>query len=290
MPSLAEYRKKIQGVKSTRQITKAMKMVSGARFARAQRQATEARKFLAEVDKALRVACGQRSMTRELLPFFRPQAPAENIGLIVMTADKGLCGSFNSNVIKESEKFIAGAKNSRITLFAVGSKAVKFYRRRPIPLEKAYEGTFNHLTFADAESMSKDIMKAFAEKNLSRLTVVRTAFQNVIKQEVIRDVLLPVDLPPNPADGKQYRDDYLFEPGIEELMSSLVPFYLKSRLYQMLRESYQAELAARMTAMDNATRNAGELIDTITLEMNKLRQSIITRELIEIIGTNEVVK
>jgi F-type H+-transporting ATPase subunit gamma len=290
MPSLAEYRKKIQGVKSTRQITKAMKMVSGARFARAQRQATEAKKFLSEVEKALRVACSQRMMARNILPFFRPQAPAENIGLVVMTSDKGLCGSFNSNVIKESERCIAGAKNSHITLFTVGSKAVKYYRRRTIPIEKAYEGIFNHLTFADAELMSKDIMKAFAEKGLSRLMVIRTAFRNVIKQEVVRDVLLPIELPAAAADNKQYRDDYLFEPGVEELMTSLVPFYLKSRLYQMLRESYQAELAARMTAMDNATRNATELIDTITLEMNKLRQSIITRELIEIIGTNEVVK
>jgi len=290
MPSLAEYRKKIQGVKSTRQITKAMKMVSGARFARAQRQATEAKKFLAEVGKSLRVACGPRTMTRDILPFFRPQAPAENIGLIVVTADKGLCGSFNSNVIKESEKVIAGANKSRITLFAVGSKAVRHYRRRTIPIEKAYEGIFNHLTFADAELMSKDIMKAFVEKNLSRCIVIRTAFRNVIKQEVVHDVLLPIEPPVAAADTRQYRDDYLFEPGVEELMTSLVPFYLKSRIYQMLRESYQAELAARMTAMDNATRNAGELIDTITLEMNKLRQSIITRELIEIIGTNEVVK
>jgi len=288
MPSLAEYRKKIKGIKSTRQITKAMKMVSGARFARAQRLSVEARKYCTEVERlALSVAAG-KDFERETARFFASGSAKGGAGLLVVTGDKGLCGGFNSNVIRESERFLASCGTKAITFLLAGNKANEFYRRRSIPVVHAYTNMFAHLDFAHAETISRDIITAYVKSDLSEVNVIYNKFRSVIKQEVVTERILPIPLPAAPTTG--IRVDYLLEPGREELLPMLIPAYVRARVYQILRESSVAELAARMTAMDNATRNAGSLIDSITLEMNKLRQSTITRELIEIVGTNEVVK
>jgi F-type H+-transporting ATPase subunit gamma len=288
MPSLAELRKKIKGIKSTRQITKAMKISSGARFARAQRSAVAAKKYSKEFEQVIRVLTQRKEYSRGFARFFAAQNASGGTGVLVVTGDKGLCGGFNGSAIKECDRFIARHKDTPVCLLIAGLKASVYYQRRTHPIFRSYTGFFNNLAFSTAEAIGNDISKAFVEKNLSEFFVIYSRFRSIIKQEVVVEKLLPIEFPVEPATGPH--PDYIFEPAQDELLPGILPHYVHAKIYQILRDSYQAELAARMTAMENATRNAGMLIDTVTLEMNKMRQSTITRELIEIVGTNEVVK
>ena len=294
MPSLAELRKKIRGISSTRQITKAMKMVAGARFSRAARSNGDALYYQAELEKVLyaflSLAGPPRAKLQRLycLPGAAPADDAGNMGLVVIAADKGLCGDFNNAVFREADGLIK-KNGSRVTaLFAVGRKSVDHYHAATCKVRNNYQQFFNKFDFGMADKVGQDVLAAYQNEQLSSLVVVYSHFKSMIKQQVTAVRLLPIE--PVPPAGTQHRG-MLFEPiEEEEMLGTLVPMYLKARLYGMMRDSYAAELAARMRSMDNATRNAGDLIDSITLEMNKVRQAVITRELAEIIATNEVVK
>jgi F-type H+-transporting ATPase subunit gamma len=295
MPSLAELRKKIKGISSTRQITKAMKMVAGARFRRAGRQRSDAVYYQAELEKVLfaflSMAGPPRGKLARLYTIANTEKSADSTGkagMFVIAADKGLCGDFNNAILRETDGFIKKNAQRVTVLFAIGRKSVDHYKNSAIKRKYEYQHFFNKFDSGMAETTGQELYKAYQEENLSEIIVVHSHFKSMIKQQVSSLRLLPIEVVP--PQGNSYRS-MLCEPSDEEMMlHKLIPMYLNARLYAALRDSFTAELAARMRAMDNATRNAGGLIDSITLEMNKVRQAVITRELAEIIATNEVVK
>ncbi|MBN2035312.1 MAG: ATP synthase F1 subunit gamma [Chitinispirillaceae bacterium] len=294
MPSLSELRKKIRGISSTRQITKAMKMVAGARFSRAARANTDASYYQSELEKVLFaflfLAGSPKAKLANLyrMPGTEKVKDAGNVGLMVITADKGLCGDFNNSTMREADAFLKKNGDRVKAFFAVGKKAAEHYRNTSCGRKHQYAQFFNKFDFGMADKIGQDVLKAYQEEQLTTLTVVFSHFKSMMKQQVNSTRLLPIE--PVQPGGMLYRC-MTYEPlDEEEVLATLIPMYLKGRLYSMMRDSYAAELAARMRAMDNATRNAGNLIDTITLEMNKVRQAVITREIAEIIATSEVVK
>jgi F-type H+-transporting ATPase subunit gamma len=294
MPSLSELRKKIKGISSTRQITKAMKMVAGARFSRAARANSDANYYQSELEKVLfaflSLAGPPRAKFQRLycIPGAAPAEDAGNIGLIVIAADKGLCGDFNNAIMREADGILKRNGKRVTALFAVGRKSVEHYKSAACKNKHDYAQFFNKFDFSMADKIGQEVLKAYQDGQLTSLYVVYSHFKSMIKQQVARVRLLPVE--PVPPQGTLHRC-MMYEPlEEEEVLQTLVPMYLKARIYAMMRDSFAAELAARMRAMDNATRNAGELIESITLEMNKVRQAVITREIAEIIATNEVVK
>ena len=292
MPSLSELRRKIKGVTSTRQITKAMKMVAGARFARAQRQMVEARSFANGLEKMLgeflQISKPTANVSRLIAVEGSRGAAAQRIGLVAVAGDKGLCGDFNNKVMRETDRLIRAHQPQLRVMFVIGRKLCGHFRSLSFPAYKEYIGVFSRLEFGAAERIGQDILQQYLELELTEVQVTSGSFQSMIKQQIKSTRLLPVAVSvPGPVACR----DMLYEPVDEdELLRSFVPFYIKARLYALLCESFTAELAARMWAMDNATNNADTLIDKIRLEMNKVRQAVITREIAEIIGTNEVVK
>ena len=299
MPSLAELRKKIKGISSTRQITKAMKMVAGARFSRAARQMNEARYYEAEIGKLLSdfllIAGRPRGRFASFYSSsvsFGADVRRGKTGIIVVAADKGLCGDFNNGILREADGYCKKNGDRVAVLVAVGRKAAEHYKNASVPHKIVHQQFFNRFDFSTADAIGQEVVKLYFEENLSEYTVVHSHFKSMIKQQLTVTKLLPFDAAITAAAP---RDSLvrctMIEPSEEEAMlQALLPMYIKAKLYGILRESFTAELAARMRAMDNATRNAGSLIDSITLEMNKVRQSVITREIAEIIATNEVVK
>ena len=295
MPSLSELRKKIKGISSTRQITKAMKMVAGARFARAARAMSDALYYQAELEKVLYEFLALAGTPRgRFASLYRmpgaaaPETAGRKVGLVVVAADKGLCGDFNNSILRTADQYLRTNGDRVAALFAIGRKSVEHYRNTKVAHKVDHQQFFNMFDFSMAEKIGQDAMQFYQDEHLSELTVVHSHFKSRIKHELTVTRLLPV----TPAAPK----DTLFkgtmiEPKDEEaVLQALLPMYLQAKLYGIMRDSFAAELAARMSAMDNATRNAGSLIDSITLEMNKVRQAVITRELAEIIATNEVVK
>jgi F-type H+-transporting ATPase subunit gamma len=295
MPSFAELRKKIKGITSTRQITKAMKMVAGARFARAGRQMNDARYYQEEVEKMLggfvSLAGAPKGKFASLCTGSGDMAvksPKSKTGLMVVAADKGLCGDFNNGILREADQYLKNNDGRVAVLFAIGRKAVEHYKNAPMARKVEYQQFFNRFDFSTADMIGKEALKLYFEEGLCGYTVVHSHLKSRIKQQLTVTKLLPVE-PSAPKDAL-FRCTMIEPAEEEEVLQALVPMYLKAKIYSILRDSFAAELAARLSAMDNATRNAGTLIDTITLEMNKVRQAMITRELAEIIATNEVVK
>jgi F-type H+-transporting ATPase subunit gamma len=294
MPSLSEFRKKIKGVSSTRQITKAMKMVAGARFGRAARSMNDALYYQAELEKVTNAYLALLGAGRAggLFSLFRSatvaKPPVNKIGLVVVAADKGLCGDFNNAMLRSADHYLAEKGGAVKVLIAVGRKSVEHYRKSSVPVKTEHAQFFNRFDFGMADTIGQEAMSLFLEQGLDELVVIRSHFKSMIKQELTVERLLPIE-PVVPADTA-YRGTITEPEDEQEILQTLLPMYLKARFYGILRDSYTAELAARMRAMDNATRNAGTLIDSITLEMNKVRQALITREIAEIIATNEVVK
>ena len=295
MPSLAELRKKIKGVTSTRQITRAMKMVAGARFARAGRQMNDARYYQEEVEKLLSgfialtgTPKGKFASLCTVPGDMAARSPKSKTGLMVVAADKGLCGDFNNGILREADQYLRENGGRVAVLFAIGRKAGDHYKNPAVARKVVYQQFFNRFDFGIADAIGKEALRIYFEEELSGITVVHSHLKSRIKQQLSITRLLPVE-PSAPKDAL-FRCTMIEPAEEEEVLQALVPMYIKAKLYGILRDSFAAELAARLSAMDNATRNAGTLIDTITLEMNKVRQAMITRELAEIIATNEVVK
>ena len=295
MPSLAELRIKIKGITSTRQITKAMKMVAGARFARAGRQMNDARYYQEEVEKLLNgfvslagVPEGKFASLCTVPGDREATSPKSKSGLMVVAADKGLCGDFNNGILREADQYLARNSGRIAVLFAIGRKAVEHYRDSAVARKVDYQQFYNRFDFSTADAIGREALRMYFEEELCGYTVVHSHLKSRIKQQLTVTRLLPVE-PSAPKDAL-FRCTMIEPAQEEDVLQELMPMYLKAKLYSILRDSFAAELAARLSAMDNATRNAGTLIDTITLEMNKVRQAMITRELAEIIATNEVVK
>jgi F-type H+-transporting ATPase subunit gamma len=268
-----------------------MKMVAGARFSRAARQMNDARYYDEELQKLLSgfllIAGRPRGRFASLCRVPGAAAPHGKAGIVVVAADKGLCGDFNNGILREADNYCRKNSDRVTVLFAIGRKAVEHYKNANITHKINHQQFFKRFDFGTADTIGQEILRLFFEEGLSEYTVVHSHFKSIIRQQLTTTGLLPVE--PSPREG--LFPGTMIEPAEEEaVLQALLPMYVKAKMYGILRDSFTAELAARMRAMDNATRNAGSLIDSITLEMNKVRQAVITKELSEIIATNEVVK
>ena len=306
MASLREYRKKIKTVKSTEQITKAMKMVAAARLRQAQARILSARPFAIKMHELLTELAGRILSEENEAPSVDWSAPkvigkpphpllqareSNKIGVLLITADKGLCGSFNTNLIKKASEFLKQNEKKEIHFFAVGRKGRDFFKRLGYPLAGEYVQIFNNLSYLHAEIIGKDLINAFLEHNLSEVVLIFNEFKTVVQQKLIVERLLPVSRPAKIAEAiGEHKTDFIYEPPQEDLLAALLPRYVKSQVFRALMESYAAELGARMSAMDSASKNARELIDMLTLKLNRTRQAIITREIAELVGGAEALK
>ena len=299
MPSLLDIRRRIRAVKSTQQITKAMKMISASKLRRAQDRVIGARPFARQMQRVLNsLASRVDPSTHPLLADPEPRADAKTL-LIVITADKGLCGGFNTNIVKAAGQFIAGAAGRPIELGLVGRKGRDFFRRRGFDVRIEEIGIFQKIRYADAQRIAQAAIEEFTSGRASKVLMVYNEFKSVMQQRVVIEPLLPIPrLGGEERDGQSGRSpegeggkapvqgdvEYLYEPGPQRIFEELLPRHIEIQVYRALLESAAAEHAARMTAMDAATKNSAELIENLTLYMNKVRQAAITREIIEVVS------
>ena len=283
MPSLIDLRRRIRAVKSTRQITKAMKMIAASRLKRAQERVVSARPFARRMLQVLNSLVTRVDPQAHLL--LREPEPAKGRPLvIVITADRGLCGSFNANVIKAAGQFIVTEGEGRgITLGLIGRKGRDFFRRRGFEVRYEQVGIFQRLSFTHAQELANAAIEYFTSGEASSVHLVYNEFKSVIAQRVVVEQLLPIPKLEGAGDAEP-TVDYLYEPAPEEIFRNLLPRHVQAQVYRALLESNAAFYAAQMTAMDAATRNSSEMIDSLTLYMNKVRQAGITRDIIEVIS------
>jgi F-type H+-transporting ATPase subunit gamma len=295
MPSLLDLRRRIRAVKSTQQITKAMKMISASKLRRAQDRVVGARPFALQMQRVLNSLASRVDPSSHPLLAEREQGAESKVLLIVITADKGLCGGFNTNIIKAASGFINNAGRP-ITLGLVGRKGRDFFKRRGFEIRFEEVGIFQRVKYADAKRIADAAIEEFTSGRVSKVFIVYNEFKSVMQQRVVTEQLLPI---PKSVSGSDPRDargaqtpkapvpgdvDYVYEPGPAQNLGDLLPKHIEIQVYRALLESAAAEHAARMTAMDAATKNSGEIIDTLTLYMNKVRQEAITREIIEVVS------
>ncbi len=291
MPSLIDIRRRVRAVKSTQQITKAMKMVSSSKLRRAQERIVRGRPYAQEMLRVFNHVAARTEHARHPL---LEEKPAGRTLLIVITADRGLCGSFNTNVIKGASQFITEQPSSpgqEIALALVGRKGRDFFVRRGFDVRYEEIGLFQNVKWAHAQAIANTAIKEFTTGDAQSVYLVYNEFRSIMSQRVVVERLLPIPkLPDSDSDtvdghaAPGAEVDYLFEPAPDELLGSLLPFHVAVQVNRALLESSAAEHAARMTAMDAATRNAREMVDRLTLYMNKVRQASITREIIEIVA------
>ena len=287
MPSLIDLRRRIRAVKSTEQITKAMKTVAASKLRRAQDRIVGARPFARMMQRVLGDLAARTGTAAKHPLLAPPAAPDAPILLFVVTADKGLCGSFNSNLVREAAGFAVGAGRD-VAMGLVGRKGRDFFARRGVDVRFEMVNLFNDLRYSHAEAMAETAIEQYVGGAASGVSILYNEFKSVLQQEIVVDQVLPVP-PLDAAEGgaDELPADYLFEPPAERIFSDLLPHHVETQFFRALLESAAAEHAARMTAMDAATRNAGEMIDGLTLHMNKVRQAAITRELIEVVSGAE---
>ena len=284
MPSLIDLRRRVRSVKNTQQITKAMKMVAASKLRRAQERLTAARPYAIQMQHVLAGLAGRVDPSIHPLLEVRPQRPGSRTIVISVTADKGLCGSFNTNAIKAVAHQVA-ASPSPVSLGLVGRKGRDYFGRRGFTVEFEQVGIFQKLSFADAKTIAQLAMDGFVSGRADRVMLVYNEFRSVISQQVVVDQLLPIartDLPGQ--ENAPGASECLYEPDAQEIFNQLLPRYVEVQVYRALLESNAAFFAAQMTAMDTATKNSAEMISSLTLFMNKVRQAAITREIIEVVS------
>jgi len=279
MPSLIDIRRRIRSVKNTQQITKAMKMVSAAKLRRAQERVIAARPYAAMLKRVLSNVAAAAAGNEEVsnTPLLKERAEAR-IQLVVFTSDRGLAGAFNGNLIKAAQRFIEDRPNVQIELELIGRKGRDFFRRRTYTISGDYIGLLNKPAYTDASGIARKIIDRFANEEIDSVYVIYNEFKSVIAQKLLMEKILPVAAPPGDPI------DYIFEQPVEEMLASLLPKYVEVQFYTAMLETAAAEHAARMTAMDSATSNAADVIENLTLYMNRVRQASITREIIEVVS------
>jgi F-type H+-transporting ATPase subunit gamma len=299
MPSLLDIRRRIRAVKSTQQITKAMKMVAASRLRRAQERIQHARPFAIEMLRVLNsLATRVDPASHPLLDERRTPRAGGKALLFVITADRGLCGSFNTNAIKAASTFIVENPGRHVVLGLIGRRGRDFFARRGFEVRYEQVNLFHSLQFSHAQDIARAAIEEFTEGRVDSVYLAYNEFKSVIQQRVVVERLLPIPRletePTAPQPGVYVgatpstpQTDYLYEPTPEVLFNTLIPRHVEVQAWRALLESNAAFYAAQMTAMDAATRNSAEMIDQLTLYMNKVRQAAITREIIEVVSGAE---
>ncbi len=279
MPSLIDIRRRIRSVKNTQQITRAMKMVASARLRRAQDRVINARPYARMASELLGdvvAAAGQELV--EQLPLLSAR-PERRIQLVLITADRGLAGAFNSNLIKAAQQFLADHAGQEVELELVGRKGRDFFVKRPVRISGETTGISQSAGQTEAEQLGQKLIQRFTAGEVDSVYLVYNEFKSVLSQRVTLRQILPIRMPEAAA-----RREYIFEQPPMEMLRKLLPEFIVLQVLEAFLESAAAEQAARMTAMDAATSNAGEVINKLTLYMNRVRQASITREIIEVVS------
>ncbi len=290
MASLKDIRQRIKAIKNIQKVTNAMKMVAAARLRRSQMNMEQARPYARRINEVLEHLLP--AIDRSLNPLLAVREP-EKVGFVIVTADRGLCGGFNGNIIRTATGLLQEYERDEVSLICVGKKGRNYFVKEGYNVIGQYTDFWNELAFQHAAGIMEQVRRLYLENNLDKVILIYNEFKNVVRQEIVTRQLLPLILSevengsgPAPEFG-----EYLFEPSEEDIVNSLVPRHLNVQVWQALLESNAAEQAARMNAMGAATENAGEMISTLTLEYNKARQAAITKELLEIVsGAEALVK
>jgi len=287
MPAIIDIKQRIKGVKNTQKITRAMKMVAAAKLRRAQSDILEARPYAKKMLQILNsIAKRVNPRDHPLLRF----SEDKNIELVIITGDKGLCGSFNTNIIKSSEDFLEQRKESEreLSLNLIGRKGRNYFTKRRFSIRNEFVDIFRDLDYSDAKKIADILIEEYTGRELDAVYLVYNEFKSVLQQSVIVERLLPIaDLG---FEDEKSEIEYIFEPSGSMILEELLPLHVRTQVWRALLESNAAEQAARMNAMENATQNADEMIEELTKTMNKLRQQTITRQIIEVVGGADALK
>jgi len=285
MPTLLDFRRRIRSVKNTQQITRAMKFVAAAMLRRAQERALAARPFAKELARVLRSTMSRITEPQHPLLAHRPQ---ERILVIVMTGERGLAGAFNTNVLRKASDFFRANKNKKISVIPVGKKGRDFLKKAGFNVIAEYVNVLARVDFATTREISALVTDLYAEEKIDSVYLVFSEFKTVMSANLAAEKLLPVEAirieEESAAEQAASKVDYIYEQAAEQLLDKLLPRYVETQMLRAMLESSAAEHGARMTAMESATKNAGEVIDALTLHMNKVRQAAITKEIIEIVS------
>ena len=285
MPSLKDIKRRIKSVKNTQQITKAMKMVAAAKLKRAHDDIIAARPY---AQKMLDII---NSLSSRVRPDAHPLLSKKGGGrveLVIVTSDRGLCGGFNSNIIRTSEGFIRkNTDNTGITLNLIGKKAKDYFKRRGLTIRQERPVGSGRPKYTAAAEIAKEIVDSHIKETFDETYLIYSEFKSALSQELVIQRLLPIE---SPKESEEEATEYIYEPSQEAILADILPKYIEVQIFMALLESAASEHGARMAAMDSATKNAKEMIEGLTLKYNRLRQAAITKELMEIIGGAEALK
>jgi len=285
MATLLDFRRRIRSVKNTQQITRAMKFVAAARLRRAQEAALAARPYAKELARLLRSLMSRIESPHHPLLAKRPE---ERILVLVLSGERGLAGAFNTNVLKEAAKFFKSKQGKKIVAIPVGKKGRDALRKAGMEFAGEYVNVLARVDLGVAREISNLVTELYCEEKVDAVYVIFSEFKSVIQAELVTEKLLPIEAIPEAEESDAERAasqiDYIYEQPVDEQLNRLLPRYVETQVLRSMLESCAAEHAARMTAMEAATKNAGDVIDALTLHMNKVRQAAITKEIIEIVS------
>ncbi|HKU44760.1 MAG TPA: ATP synthase F1 subunit gamma [Polyangiales bacterium] len=290
MPNLKAIRKRIATVKNTRKITRAMKLVAAARLRKAQENITRMRPYALQTMDMIASLAARAGDDEELHPLLARREP-KRVLFVVLTSDRGLAGAFNSGVSKAAHRAYTEIRsaNTTVELAMIGRKGADYFKRRNIPINKSFHNMWEQLSYRKAEEIGDYIVEEYTTKGLDAAYLCYNEFKSAITQKVVVEKILPIE-PVKTATNEDNAVDYIYEPDQRTILNTILPLYVNVEIYRALLESVASEHGARMTAMDNATNNAADMIKRLTLQANRARQAAITTELMEIIGGAEALK
>lgn len=279
MANIRDIRRRIQSAKNIQQITRAMKFVSAARLRKAQDRVIAARPYTRQM---LAVLNSLASRVPEQAHPLLAQRGGDRIELVVITADRGLCAAYNTNIIRQALEFLHQHSDKQVELNILGKRGRDFFRRRSYPVRHEATGILQKVTFADAAAIARDLIEEFIRGEKDRICIIYNEFKSVVQQQVVLEPVLPVGRLEDADAGR--RLDYIYDQPPEEIFDRLLPRYVEAQVFRALLEAAASEQGARMAAMESATNNAGDMIEDLTLHANKVRQAGITTELIEVVS------
>lgn len=284
MAKTQDLKRRIRSIKNTRQLTKAMKMVSAAKLRRAQERITQARPYAQKQREVLQsLAAADDGAGHPLLEV----RDGKRTEYVVVTSDKGLCGAFNAALTKEVRNTMRERSGEEISVTAIGRKGRDFFRHRKVPIRKAFTDMIGKVGYSDAETIGEELIARYIDGDVDRIFLCYNIGLSAINAKPTIAQLLPIEPVAESGGASKQSEDVIYEPSQQALLEALLPFYVKNQIFQAMLESNAAEHGMRMAAMDAATRNAGELIDSLTLTMNRVRQASITTEIIEVVSGAE---
>jgi F-type H+-transporting ATPase subunit gamma len=293
MPNLKEVRIRIASVKSTQQITSAMKMVAASKLRRAQNAILKMRPYAAKLKDILQNLSA--SLDSGDGNVYTQQRSPEKVLIVALTSNRGLCGAFNTNILRTAAQriqndYASQFKSGNVSILTIGRKGTEFFSKRGYTMVSSHDSVFDSLTYENVSVIASNVMTAFADKEFDRVDIVYNQFKNAVVQRVVVEQFLPIEKPVENAAVSKSNIDYIFLPSKEEIVEELIPKSLKIQFYKSVLDSYASEHGARMTAMHQATDNAGDLIKELNLAYNKARQAAITKEILEIVSGAEALK